>query len=299
MRPLCVIGNINIDIIIGPSEPWPTPGTECAVEHGDIRVGGAAGNSALAWMAMEAPFQIVANTGTDHFGQWLRDSFSAYSQTWPIENAPTAFSVGITHPDGERTFFTTAGHLPLLSFDTVERSLNLAGMRGGIALIVGGFLTDKLTANYGLLFDWLAEHDVDIALDTGWPITGWTADVIARTHSWLPSCRHLLLNEGEILALTGKSDVTMAVSELQRHVPHSAAIVVKQGARGATGFLGSSMVQVPAPRVELVDTIGAGDVFNAGYLAALAEEAKFETAVAQGVAVASRAASTLPRRYDG
>jgi hypothetical protein len=173
MRPLCVIGNINIDIIIGPSEPWPTPGTECAVEHGDIRVGGAAGNSALAWMAMEAPFQIVANTGTDHLGQWLRDSFSAYSQTWPIENAPTAFSVGITHPDGERTFFTTAGHLPLLSFETVERSLNLAGMRGGIALIVGGFLTDKLTANYGLLFDWLAEHDVDIALDTGWPITGW------------------------------------------------------------------------------------------------------------------------------
>lgn len=299
MRPLCVIGNINIDIIIGPSEPWPAPGTECAVEHGDIRVGGAAGNSALAWMAMEMPFQIAANTGNDHFGQWLRKAFSDHSKDWPIENAPTAFSVGITHPDGERTFFTTAGHLPLLSFHTVERSLDIAAMRGGIALIVGGFLTDQLTENYRALFDWLVEHDVDIALDTGWPITGWTAEVIAKTLSWLPCCRHLLLNEGEILALTGNTDVKTAVSELRRYVPEQAGIIVKQGARGATGFLGTRMVQVAAPPVDLVDTIGAGDAFNAGYLAALATCTDFERAVARGVAVASRAVSTLPRRYDG
>src|SRR5262245_47130695 len=97
MRPLCAIGNINIDIIIGPSDPWPVPGTECAVEHGEVRVGGAAGNSALAWMAMETPFQIAANTGNDHFGQWLRDTFAGHSKDWPIENSATAFSVGITH----------------------------------------------------------------------------------------------------------------------------------------------------------------------------------------------------------
>ena len=174
MRPLCVIGNINIDIIVGPSEPWPTPGTECAVEHGDIRVGGAAGNSALAWMAMEAPFQIGANTGNDHFGQWLRNAFARHSDAWPIENAVTAFSVGITHPDGERTFFTTCGHLPYLSLNAIKTSLDIAALRGGIALIVGSFLTDTLTKNYRALFDWLEENNVDIALDTGWPIAGFT-----------------------------------------------------------------------------------------------------------------------------
>lgn len=299
MRPLCVIGNINIDIIIGPSQPWPAPGTESAVEHGDVRVGGAAGNSALTWMAMKMPFQIAANTGNDHFGQWLRQSFSDYSTHWPIEKAPTAFSIGITHPDGERTFFTTAGHLPLLSFDTVERSLNVAAMRGGIALIVGGFLTDGLTRNYRSLFEWLTAQDVDIALDTGWPITGWTSDVIAMTRSWLPYCRHLLLNEGEILALSGSGDVKTAVSELRRGIPEQAAIIIKQGGRGATGFLDGRTIQLPAPRVELVDTIGAGDVFNAGYLAALANGADFERAMGRGIAVASRAVSTLPRRYDG
>ena len=299
MRPLCVIGNINIDIIIGPSQPWPAPGTECAVEHGDIRVGGAAGNSALVWTAMGLPFQIAANTGNDHFGQWLREAFSDYSKHWPIEDAPTAFSVGITHPDSERTFFTTAGHLPLLSFDSVKRALDVSALRGGIALIVGGFLTDRLTENYPSVFDWLIEHEIDIALDTGWPITGWTADVVAKARSWLSYCRHLLLNEGEILALTGNTDVKTAVSELRRHVPEQAAIIVKQGARGATGFLGPKMVQLPAPRVELIDTIGAGDVFNAGYLAATVKGADFDSAMARGITAASRAVSTLPRRYDG
>jgi sugar/nucleoside kinase (ribokinase family) len=298
MRPLSVIGNINIDIIVGPSEPWPVPGTECAVEHGDIRVGGAAGNSALAWMAMEKPFQIAANTGNDHFGQWLRNAFADHSKNWPVENATTAFSVGIIHPDGERTFFTTFGHLPLLSLEAIKTSLNLAGLRGGVALVVGSFLTENLRRNYSSLFAWLAENNIEVALDTGWPITGWTADTIDMTLSWLPRCRHLLLNEAEVLALTGRSEVATAVSDLRQHLPERSAIIVKLGARGAKGFLGSRLIHAPAPRVDLIDTIGAGDVFNAGYLAALAEGAEFETAVARGVAVASHAVSTLPRRYD-
>ena len=294
---LTIIGDVGVDVVLGPIARWPAIGTESLMERSELRAGGSAGNAALAAGFLGAPCRLLSLVGNDSLGTWLTEQFAGLDASLPACDRATSLSIGIIHSCGERTFFTTAGHLPLLSFDTVERSLNLAGMRGGIALIVGGFLTDKLTANYGLLFDWLAEHDIDIALDTGWPITGWTADVIARTHSWLPSCRHLLLNEGEILALTGKSDVTIAVSELQRHVPHSAAIVVKQGARGATGFLGSSMVQVPAPRVELVDSIGAGDVFNAGYLAAIAKGETFEDSIAAGVAIASRAISTHPREF--
>ena len=73
-------------------------------------------------------------------------------------------------------------------------------------VLVLSVITGVLTGAAVALFDWLVEHDVDIALDTGWPITGWTAEVIAKTLSWLPCCRHLLLNEGEILALTGNTD---------------------------------------------------------------------------------------------
>jgi sugar/nucleoside kinase (ribokinase family) len=57
------------------------------------------------------------------------------------------------------------------------------------------------------------------------------------------------------------------------------------------------MIHVPAPAVKAVDTIGAGDVFNAGYLAAIARGKDFDHAIATGVATASRAISTHPREY--
>ena len=54
-----------------------------------------------------------------------------------------------------------------------------------------------------------------------------------------------------------------------------------------------------APLVQVADTIGAGDVFNAAFLAALANGQTLETSLAAGVRVASKAISTIPRRYDG
>ena len=55
-----------------------------------------------------------------------------------------------------------------------------------------------------------------------------------------------------------------------RVMPKDAHVIAKRGPLGASGLGGGSMIHVPAPAVKAVDTIGAGDVFNAGFLAALA-----------------------------
>ncbi|MET1028737.1 MAG: carbohydrate kinase family protein [Dongiaceae bacterium] len=297
-RPLALIGNVNIDIIIGAAQPWPQPGTEIMVDHGEVRVGGAVGNTALALAAMELPFQLAANTGQDHFGDWLRKAFAAHSASWPVEPTATTFSVGVTHPDGERTFFTMPGHIPLLSLQTVRHCLDIETLRGGIALIAGCYLTDRLTADYAELFAWLRRHDIEIALDTGWPIAGWVPEVLSATRSWLPHCRHFLVNEVEITSLAGTETVAAAMEQIARLMPGDARLVVKLGAEGAVGLHRGAVARVEAPQVTPVDTIGAGDVFNAGYLAALARGQDFQAALETGVNVASRAISTLPRRYD-
>lgn len=303
MKPLAVIGNVNVDIIIGAADPWPRPGTEILVEHGEVRVGGAAGNAALAWQAMGIPYQIAGNTGRDQFGDWLRQSFPGHCDRWPVEETATTFSVGITHPDGERTFFTIPGHMPHLDFSTVQRSLDIEALRGGIALICGCYLTDRLAADYPDLFAWLKQHDVAIALDTGWPPSGWTGETRRRTRDWLPACDYLLLNEVEITSLTETDSVEVAMQALTSLLPAHATIVTKQGPAGAVGRHPQAdgsveTATVAAPQVTPVDTIGAGDVFNAGYLAATARGLDFRSCVAAGVGIASRAVSTLPRRYD-
>ncbi|MBW9062983.1 carbohydrate kinase family protein [Rhizobium herbae] len=300
MRPLAVIGNVNVDLILGPAEPWPKAGTEIIVEHDELRVGGAAGNSALAWEALGVDFDIAANTGTDEFGRWLRESFGRRAERWPIRPEGTTLSVGITHPDGERTFFTTRGHLPRLSLADVLAALDGSRLSGGYALLCGSFLTDDLTGDYPALFDWADSHGITLALDTGWPLDGWTEANRQATRDWLSRCGCALLNEVEATTLSTLSEAVEASREIKRHMPEGAIVVVKRGAEGAIAIdADGTFASVAAPSVQVVDTIGAGDVFNAAFLAALADGLPLSDCLAAGTRVASRAISTLPRSYGG
>jgi sugar/nucleoside kinase (ribokinase family) len=297
-RPLAIIGNVNVDIIVGDCSPTLHPGTESMVAHGDVRPAGCVGNTALAWTAIGVPFQVAANTGNDMFGDWLRSIFRTHSGAWPRETCATTFSVGIAHPDSERTFLTTHGHIARLSLEEVKLALDFEALSGGIALLVGGFLMDRLSAAYPGLFDLLEKHRIEVALDTGWPITGWTSDIRAQCLGWVAHTHHLLMNEVELLSLFEAARVEDAMTEAVRIMPLGAHVIAKRGPLGASGLrAGDGMIHVLAPAVKAVDTIGAGDVFNAGYLAALARGKGFDEAIAAGVATASRAISTHPRAY--
>jgi sugar/nucleoside kinase (ribokinase family) len=72
-------------------------------------------------------------------------------------------------------------------------------------------------------------------------------------------------NSGEAIKLTGTSSIDEAAAVLRELVP---LLVIKDGANGAQAWQGDQHVQAPALKVEVVDTTGAGDVFNAGFLAA-------------------------------
>ncbi|AOF93930.1 PfkB family carbohydrate kinase [Sinorhizobium sp. RAC02] len=298
MKPLAVIGNVNVDLIMGPAAPWPQPGTEIIVDHDELRVGGSAGNAALAWLALGTPFEIAASIGSDRFGAWLAESFGDHAKHWPVHGESTTLSVGITHPDGERTFFTTRGHLPLFSLEDVFAVLDGPRLAGGIALLCGAFLTDKLAEDYDRFFDWAGRHDIAVALDTGWPLAGWTEQNKAAARRWLSRSRIALFNEVETTNLAGASDPVEAAHILRRNMPTDAIVVVKSGPKGAVAVNADGKVfRAEAPPVTVIDTIGAGDVFNAAFLAAYAAGNGLEQSLAAGTSVASRAVSTNPRRY--
>lgn len=300
MRPLAVIGNVNVDLIVGPVAPWPAAGTETVVDHDELRVGGQAGNTGLAWMALGVDFEIAANVGDDQFGRWLREAFGSRAQKWPVRPEGTTLSVGMTHPDGERTFFTTRGHLPRFSLADVFAVLDGKRLSGGYALLCGSFLTDDLTGDYDAFFDWADEHDIAVALDTGWPMAGWTATNCAAARAWLSRCDLALFNEVETLTLAGLESPVDAAREMRSSMKKGATVVVKRGPDGALA-IGSdgALVEAPAPNVKVVDTIGAGDVFNAAFLAALAQDQPLSSCLSAATHVASRAISTLPRNYGG
>ena len=77
----------------------------------------------------------------------------------------------------------------------------------------------------------------------------------------------------------------------------SATLVMKRGADGASAWSADKSIDIPAPVVNVVDTTGAGDAFNAGYLAACLRNASLVEALEDGVELASAAIASSPRRY--
>ena len=296
---ITLIGNVNIDLIMGPSHSWPKQGTEVVLPNSEWRVGGATGNTALALQGLNTDFRMIANRGDDMFGQWLAEPFGTKSSKWNVAHCATGLSMGITHPDGERTFFTSLGHLNEFCIEDVIKQLPPKANAGEIALLSGTFVTPLLLKHYGALIALLRDRGFAIALDTGWPTLGWTGPIRKSVLEWCGSCDHLLLNELETRSLLGFMDDPIEVIAIAMMDILSAdgTVVVKRGAEGALACKNGKVLKRPAPRVEPIDTIGAGDVFNAGYLSALSQNLELDRAIEIAIATASHAISTNPRSY--
>jgi sugar/nucleoside kinase (ribokinase family) len=293
---IVIVGNLNVDQIMGPLAPWPRPGTEVVVPHYELRVGGSAGNSALALQALGVPALVVANVGNDLYADWLRDGIGVDSLL-AREAVPTTISVGFTHPDGERTFVTNDGHIARLDPGFVAAALERHVVPGSFVLFCGAYLMPSLTRAYPELFALVKAQGGQVALDTGWPPEGWIDETRASLRDWSGRVDHLLASEVEVAAAAGESDLDAAARLLRRRMAPGAVLVVKRGPLGAMAWTSAGPVACPAPKVEVVDTIGAGDVFNAAYLAALSWGADLAAALRAGVETASRAISTYPRQY--
>ncbi len=292
-----VIGNVNVDFILGPVTPWPRPGTETIFPQSELRIGGAAGNSALTLQALGARFHILCNMGDDIFGRWLGESFRPDSHRWPVARTPTTASACLAHPNGERTFLTSEGHLAATSVEDVLAQLPVRAKKGEIALLCGGFLSPRLLRGYDELMETLSRRGFAVALDTGWPSGGWTPLQRKRVSRWIGKCDHILLNEIETAGLSGKRGVAPAGKWMLDHVRPGASVVIKRGPLGALAWQSGEGVDIPAPRVRVVDTTGAGDVFNAGYLFARSQGLGLQASVSAGVRLASRVIATSPRSY--
>ena len=293
---LTIIGDIGVDLVLGPISGWPQPGTETLMERNEMRAGGSAGNAALAVSYLGGYSRLLSVVGNDDLGSWLRDQLRGLGASLEVCDAPTTLSVGVIHSWGERTFFTTRGHLEKLSYEHIRNRLLPAPDEGSVALLSGVFLTPQLRAHYLQLMDDLSSLGYQIALDTNWPPQDWSPALRAEVGAWISRCQHVLLNELEVSSLGESNDLDVALERLVPLLEPGATLVVKVGSKGAVGIQGGRRVECPAPAVSTFDTIGAGDSFNAGYLLARIGGANLADALHAGCNSASNIIAHFPRR---
>jgi sugar/nucleoside kinase (ribokinase family) len=291
---LTIIGDVGVDLVLGPLSGWPQIGTETLMEHSELRAGGSAGNAALAVSYLGGAAQLLSIVGNDAPGSWLAAQFHGVDVSLEVCEAPTTLTVGLVHSCGERTFLTTRGHLEALSYERLRPRLQAADGEG-LALLSGVFLTPALRSAYPRLMADLRSLGYQVALDTNWPPQGWSASLRTEVSGWLAACTHVLLNDLEVRSLADTEDLELAIAHLAPILPQGAALVVKTGERGAIGIQDGQRFECPAAPATIVDSIGAGDSFNAGYLLACLRGAGLAEALAAGCEAAAAIISRFPR----
>ncbi len=292
---ILVTGNVNADILMGRLDGWPDRGTETLMAEFEQRLGGPLGNMAQALRQLDANARYLVNVGDDSTGRELADQLRPLGCEPEVTSGPTSVTFGLVHGDGQRTFFTSPGHLGDFTLDSTFRAVEEA-RPGDMLFLCGYFLLPEMEQRAPELLEFARARGLVTALDTGWPPAGWDGAVREQLRAALRHCTYFLPNEIELESYVGR---TGSVAELLGAADEGrdGLTLVKLGERGAAWLQDGRLVTVPASRIRVADSIGAGDSFNAGFAAALQRGLGLKAAAETGIRVASRAISSSPREY--
>jgi ribokinase len=270
---LLVVGDVNADLVLRGGDLVPAFGQrEQLVDHAELVLGGSGAIMAVGAARLGLRVAIAGCVGDDALGRAMLDALDGVDVSAVRTVAePTGVSVGLARAD-DRAVLTALGALATLRADDVPDAL-LAEARH--VHVASPFLQPGLDVAAVA-----ARASGTTSLDPGWdPREHWQV-------AW-QDFDVLLPNAQEARRLSGEEDVEAAARALAARGP---LVVVKLGPEGALSVGGGELTRVVAPAVEAVDATGAGDSFDAGFLAArLAGE---ELADALALACACGALST-------
>lgn len=239
-------------------------------------VGGSVFNTAIALGRLGAPVSFVSGLSTDLFGaeltQALQQSYVDIS-TAMISDRPTTLAfVKLIDGNATYTFYdeNTAGRevtthdLPLLA-DPVK-----AVFIGGISLVV-----DPCGESYSALAGAAADSGRVIYLDPNIR-PGFIQDEAAyrKRLDYLISIADIVKVSTEDLAWLVPEAPGVQARAQRLQLKGAGMVLVTLGGDGAMALTWEGVVSVPGQNVPVVDTVGAGDSFNAGVLESLYQSGK-------------------------
>jgi sugar/nucleoside kinase (ribokinase family) len=257
---LIVVGEINPDLILC-GDVTPTFGqVEKTVDDATLTIGSSSAIFACGAARLGLRVAYVGKIGDDLFGHFMRQQLSNRgidTSGVVVDRAiRTGFSV-ILSRGSDRAILTYSGSIAALRYDEIDRRM-LARARH---LHVGSyFILDALRPDVPALF--AAAHDLGltVSLDTNYdPSERWDGglgDALRYVDVFLP-------NEAELFAISGMASLDAALDRLAQQIP---LIAVKLGAQGGVARRGVEVARAAALPVEVVDTTGAGDSFDAGFI---------------------------------
>jgi sugar/nucleoside kinase (ribokinase family) len=278
---LLVLGDCNPDLILSGGQVEPRFGqVERLVEAAELTIGGSGSIVACGAARLGLRTALVSVVGDDLFGQFMTQRLESRGVDVGQVKVDPAIRTGLTvilDRGDDRAMLTFPGTIATLSSESIDRDLLTRARHVHVSSF---FMQTKLRRGLPELLREVKAAGASTSIDPNWdPTEQWDGGL----RTVLPHVDVLLPNGEEAMRVTGHPEPAQAARELASHGP---LVTVKLGSDGAIAATrGEELIEVPPVReVKPVDTIGAGDSFDAGFLAGFLNGWSTERAVALGCA---------------
>lgn len=260
MKKVLVAGELNVDIVLQGYRSFPRPGKEVLVDDFEMVLGSASAICAMGLARLGAAVAFLGKVGDDTWGRYCLDALRGRgidaSRVVRDRTLKTGVTVAITSPR-DRALVSYLGSINALTSDDLPPQVFVGFHHLHVSSF---FLQNRLTPGCAEVFARARRAGLTTSLDPGYdPSEGWDGrlrEALEHTDVFFP-------NEVELSGLSRCQDVADGLRKLDNG---RTRIVAKLGAGGAMVLEGGRPLHVPAFKVTTLDTTGAGDSFDAGFL---------------------------------
>lgn len=266
MPKIATIGDVNVDLIAR-IDRMPELGKQVVTKDFQVHGGGCSANFSLSCARLGMDIQLFGKVGDDVFGTYvlveLEDNNVDTSNVLLTENK-TGVTVAIVQGI-ERSFITFRGENATYNINDID----LTKINADIVHLPSYFLLDGMRYDYSKLIDLLHSAGIKISFDTGWDPRGFTHETVEPIFDILPKTDIFLPNMDETRNILGLDEKTRPEKAAEILLDMGVKdIAIKMGKDGCVVANKENIEYVPAFKVKVVDTTGAGDNFDAGFISA-------------------------------
>lgn len=271
-----IAGELNLDLILYGLPDVLEPERELLANDMMLTLGSSSAIVAHNLASLGALVGFISCIGDDQLGQMALDRLSAAGvDVEKVSRISGSVKTGLTvllQRNGWRNILTYPGTI----FDLKPEHLDFDYLTSSRHFHFSSYYLQRgLQSHVAELFKKLRSKGLTISLDCNDdPDDKWTGleEVLPLVDIFLP-------NEREAMRIAGTNNIESAINKLAEMVP---LLVVKLGSQGVMARRGKERVVSPAVKVDLVDPVGAGDSFDAGFLHEFLRGSDLATCLASG-----------------
>ena len=256
-----VVGELNVDLILNQIESFPEIGKEKLADKMTFTLGSSSAIFASNLASLGLKTSFIGKIGKDFFGGFCKDQLHRKNVDTSMLIQKNDLKTGATvvlNFGEDRAMITHQGAMKHLEINEITTEMLTAGRHLHFSSY---FLQSGFKDNLDMLLRMAKDSGLTTSLDVQWdPAERWDFDF----QKILPYVDVFFPNETELLNLTGKDSVDNALKVIDRY---GRFILVKRGNQGSLlSYCDKKINAKSFLNNKVVDAIGAGDSFNAGFI---------------------------------